>query len=89
MDSDLLIFTGSPCGGTLSYPLLLTFNDTTGEWFYEDFKDCLWTLVAPEGSVIEFELYHIDIDCNRITDLEVSATRYETLCPRFPTRCHF
>ena len=44
-----------------------------GEWFYAHKKDCLWTLVAPEGSVIEFELYHIDIDCNKTTDLKVSV----------------
>ena len=59
-----MLFTESPCGGTLSSPTLLSFNDTNGEWFYYHGKDCLWTLVAPKDSIIHFHFLQLDIDCS-------------------------
>ena len=51
---------------------MLSYQDTTGEWFYERRKDCLWEIVSPENRKIQFDLIEIDIHCNSNTDFMVT-----------------
>ena len=68
----------SICGDILSEPTgLLTWPDTDVDVKYHNDLDCLWSIVAPEKMLIDFEVLQLDSHSQQFCAFDFLAIKFK------------
>ena len=62
---------GQECGAFLTQPSgFIQSPDEDNDGTYENDQDCLWTISAPEGQIIQIKFSEFDIETHKTCDLD-------------------
>ena len=67
----VVVYAGSPCGGNVTAPSgCLSGVDGDNDGNYDIFRECLWTLIAPEDYWIVVQLLFLSLQDNKKCETE-------------------